>query len=418
LDLEATEKAIRAAMHEAGGQMLEMLVGGDTGYRGREIDCGKGHRASFVANRMKQVVTVLSPIAVERAYYYCDKCRGGFVPKDDQLDISGTSFSPGVRRMMGHVGGKDAFNGGRQDLEELAGVVVKTKEVERISEAIGEQVANFFERERELILAGKVAPIETAGKMYIAIDGTGIPMVTCEVEGRKGKDRSGKARTREAKLGCVFTQTRLDEKGYAVRDEDSTSYVAAIEDAKAFGWRIYAEGLRRGLDRAKKVIVIGDGAPWIWGIADLHFHDAVKIVDLYHARQHIANLSKILYGAESTKSREWTSIRCAELDLGEVEAVVRSLRRARPRTNEAKDEVRKGIEYFEANASRMRYEQFRSEGLFVGSGVVEAGCKMIGQRLKRSGMHWGLRGANAILALRCCQMSGRWGEFWEARASA
>jgi hypothetical protein len=253
--------------------------------------------------------------------------------------------------------------------------------------------------------------------MYIAIDGTGVPVVRRETEGRKGKDETGKAKSREAKLGCVFTQTELDENQRPVRDENSTTYVGAIETAEAFGIRIYAEAIRRGVSRAAKVIILGDGAHWIWAIAEEHFYGAIQIVDLYHAREHLAAIAKLVYGTSAIKSNEWLDARREQLDAGEVEAVIASMRRLRPSHAKVQEEVRTAMDYFQRNAERMRYADFRKQGLFVGSGVVEAGCKMIcGQRLKLSGMHWTVTGANAIIALRCCQLSARWEEFWETRA--
>ena len=253
--------------------------------------------------------------------------------------------------------------------------------------------------------------------MYIAIDGTGVPVVRRETEGRKGKDETGKAKTREAKLGCVFTQTQLDENQRPVRDENSTTYVGAIETAEAFGSRIYAEAIRRGMTRAAKAIILGDRAHWIWAIAEEYFYGAIQIVDLYHAREHLALIAKLVYEASAIKSKAWLEARREQLDAGDVEAVIASLRRLRPSNTKVEVEVRTAADYFHRNAERMRYAQFRKQGLFVGSGVMEAGCKTIcGQRLKLSGMHWTVRGANAIIALRCCQLSSRWEEFWEARA--
>lgn len=416
IDLEASEMAIRAAGQRIGGSLLEKLLNADEGgYRGTRVDCGKGHQAHFVEYRSKQLTTVLSPVKVRRAYYHCEDCKAGVIPKDRELDIADTSFSPGVRRMMGRVGAKEPFEEGRRDMEELAGVRVKTKAVERVSEAIGEQIETIARRERELALSGKVVPFQPVPKLYIAMDGTGVPMVPRETEGRRGKDEMGKAKTREAKLGCVFTQTQLDDNGRPVRDEHSTTYVGSIEPAEAFGIRIYAEAVRRGVRRAEKVIILGDGAPWIWGIADEHFYGAIQIVDLYHAREHLADLGKIVYGVTRVESKEWIVARREQLDAGEVEAVIASMRRLRPREEKARDAVRKAIDYFQTNADRMRYAHFRGQGLFVGSGVVEAGCKtIVGQRLKQSGMRWTVRGANAIIALRGSQISGRWEEFWEA----
>jgi hypothetical protein len=418
VDLEASEMAIRALSHQMGGSLLEKLLNWDGGgYRGVGMECGKGHRAQFIEYRDKQLLTALSPVLVKRAYYHCEQCKEGVIPKDRELDIVDTSFSPGVRRMIGQVGGKESFEDGRRDLEDLAGVLVKTKAVERVSKATGKQIETVFEAERELALSGKVVPFKAVPKMYVAIDGTGIPMVVRETEGRKGKDETGRAKTREAKLGCVFTQTELDDNQRPVRDEHSTTYVGAIETAEAFGIRIYAEAIRRGLTRAAKVIILGDGAHWIWGIAEEHFYGAIQIVDLYHARGHLAAIAKIVYGASAIKSKEWMNARREELDAGDVEAVIASMRRLRPSHTKVQEEVLTAMDYFHRNAQRMRYADFRKQGFFVGSGVVEAGCKIIcGQRLKLSGMHWTVSGANAIIALRCCQLSARWEEFWETRA--
>ena len=418
VDLEASEMAIRASSHQMGGSLLEKLLNADGGgYGGARTQCAKGHRAEFVEYRNKQLLTALSPVTVKRAYYHCEQCQEGVIPKDHNLDIVGTSFSPGVRRMMGQVGGKEPFEEGRRDLENLAGVWVKTKAVERVSQTIGKQIETVFQAERELALSGKVVPLKAVPKLYIAIDGTGVPMVARETEGRKGKDETGKAKTREAKLGCVFTQTELDDHQRPVRDEHSTTYVGAIETAEAFGTRIYAEAIRRGVSRAAQVVVLGDGARWIWGIAEEHFYGAIQIVDLYHAREHLALIAKLVYGASAIKSKAWLEARREQLDAADVEAVIASLRRLRPSHTKVQEAVRTAADYFHTNAERMRYADFRKQGLFVGSGVVEAGCKTIcGQRLKQSGMHWTVRGANAIIALRCCQLSARWEEFWETRA--
>jgi hypothetical protein len=206
-----------------------------------------------------------------------------------------------------------------------------------------------------------------------------------ETVGRPGKTEGQPAHTREAKLGCVFTQTKWDEEGYAIRDPDSSTYVGAIETAEEFGKRIYLEAWKRGWSRAEKKVVMGDGAEWIWNIADQHFPGAIQIVDLYHARQHLWELARKLYPNQEAEQRRWMMIH-------------------------------KEGAYFENNAKRMRYPEFRRQHLFVGSGVIEAGCKtVIGSRCKQSGMFWTVRGANAILALRCCQINGLFEDYWEAR---
>jgi hypothetical protein len=255
--------------------------------------------------------------------------------------------------------------------------------------------------------------------MYICMDGTGVPVVKNETEGRQGKGEDGQAKTREAKLGCIFTQTGVDEEGRPVRDEESTSYTGAIEPAEAFGQRIYQEAKRRGLDWAADVCVLGDGALWIWNIVDEQFYGATQIVDLYHAREHYWNVAKACFGQNKEKLHQWTEKRRSELDDGRVKDVVAAIKLLMSLPGCDKEACEREINYFEKNTERMRYGDFKNRGLFVGSGVVEAGCRtIIGQRLKQSGMHWTVKGANSIIALRCSLLSNRWEDFWEHRAAA
>ena len=149
-----------------------------------------------------------------------------------------------------------------------------------------------------------------------------------------------------------------------------------------------------------------------------HFPGAIQIVDRYHARQHLSELAKILYGPQTPKAKTWADLRILELDAGNVNKVISIMNRLRPSTTAQQDGLRKSAAYFQTNAHRMRYDDFRRQGLFVGSGVIEASCKTIaGRRLKQSGMRWTVRGVNAIIALRCCELNGRWESFWEARSA-
>jgi hypothetical protein len=184
----------------------------------------------------------------------------------------------------------------------------------------------------------------------VAIDGTGAPTVPRETQDRPGKDGVGPAKTREAKLGCVFTQTGFDEKGRPVRDEGSTTYVVgAIESAEEFGRRIFAEAIRRGSLRAEQIIILGDGALWIWNLADEHFPGAIQIVDLYHAREHLGELAKILYGPGIPKARAWTALRIVELDAGDVERLISTMTRLRLATATQRDALRRSIPYLQIN---------------------------------------------------------------------
>jgi hypothetical protein len=419
LDLEAIEMAVRSAMHHAGAAALsELLRFPAPAPDQRIISCSCGHQAHYRELRSKPVLTAVGKVEISRPYYLCAHCHAGQFPTDVELDIENTEFSPGVRRMSAVVGQQAPFDHGRQQMKLLADLEVTTKAVERTAEAIGQDIAareqEEIQRAMQLdlpMVVGEPVPI-----LYTLMDGTGVPVVKKETEGRIGKQDGQPAHTRDAKLGCVFTQTQWDEEGYSIRDPDSTTYVGAIETAEEFGKRIYLEAWKRGWSRAEKKVVMGDGAPWIWNLADQYFPGAIQIVDLYHARQHLWELARKLYPNQEAAQRRWLMTHQHMLDEGKIENLVHTLRSIDSSGPELAEKIRTEADYFEKNAKRMRYPEFRRQHLFVGSGVIEAGCKtVIGSRCKQSGMFWTVRGANAILALRCCQINGRFEDYWEAR---
>jgi hypothetical protein len=420
LDLEAVEMATRAALHRSGAVLLEELLQAPSCFP-REVPCPCGHQARYHQMRGRPLLTVLGWVEMQRPYYLCSRCHAGQIPRDQELDVARKECSPGVRRMMALVGSAASFNQGREQLEVLAGLKVTAKAVERHAEAIGADVA--AEEQAEITRALQLELPTLGGPeipvLYIEMDGTGVPMVASETAGRAGKIAGERASTREAKLGCVFTQTKTDAKGRPVRDEASTTYTGAIESAEEFGRRLYTEVCRRGGSRAQRKVVIGDGAVWIWNLAEEHFPDVLQIVDLYHARQHLWELAAILFPTDESRRKQWAHRLQRKLDAGRIESLVAELDRFCARQGGAAERIRIEAEYFSRNAHRMRYPIFRKQHLFIGSGVIEAGCKTIlCSRLKQSGMFWTKRGANAIIALRCNRLSGRFEDYWEGRARA
>lgn len=415
--------AIRAAVHRAGAAALtELLRFPVPADHERELPCACGGKARYREQRSKPILTAVGQAELSRPYYLCPRCHAGQFPADAELDIENTELSPGVRRMLAMVGQEAAFERGRQQLQLLANLEVTAKAVERTAETVGEDVASGereeIERAMQLdlpIIVGEPVPI-----LYVEMDGTGVPVVKKETAGRQGKTEGQPAHTREAKLGCVFTQTAWDAEGYAIRDPDSTTYVGAIETAEEFGRRIYVEAWKRGWSRAKQRVVLGDGAEWIWNLVAVYLPGAVEIVDLFHARQHLWDLARKLHPNDDKRQKKWIKIHQNRLlDEGKIEKLVSALRSIQPANTELAEKLRTEADYFERNAERMRYPAFRRQHLFVGSGVIEAGCKaVIGSRLKQSGMFWTVRGANAILALRCCHLNGRFEDYWEARRAA
>jgi len=319
--------------------------------------------------------------------------------------------------MVGVVGSRVSFEEGHELLQELAGLSLPTKQIEREAEYLGRQIA-----EEEQSVCGAESDEPLPQTLYLAMDGTGIPMRRTELVGRQGKQEDGSSKTREVKLVTIWSAEGRDEDGVPVRDEGSVSYSGGIESAatrdtdkelSAFYKRVAREAARRRFDQAPRRAVLGDGGAWIWNIATELFPDAIQIVDRFHVYERLSELAKILYGAQTEQADRWTHARCQELQAGNLPAVLDALGQ-HPAVKEARD----CRSYIRANRHRMRYAQFHAAGLCTSSAVIESGCKRaIGLRLKQGGMFWTVSGANAIIALRCCRLSGRFEGFWERQAA-
>lgn len=412
------ETALRRGVLLLAARAVEERLNSDVSDRdgpGRDCPLCVG-RVRYAGQRMKTFVSVLGPLRLRRAYYHCARCDAGFCPRDYALGLSDACLTPAVTRMVAAVGASVSFEEGRQLLAELAGIALDAKTVERVAERLGEEIAKD---EKTVVENGE----PSAPTLYLGLDGTGIPMRRQELDGRPGKQPDGSSKTREVKLCTVWSAEGRDVEGVAVRDPGSVSYSAAIESAATtdtqqsssdFSLRVRREASRRGFDDAPRRVVLGDGAPWIWNIADAQFPGAVQIVDRFHVKQHLSDAAKAIWGAESALGRQWAKERHAELDDGKIDEILRAL------CNHAQncEQARRCIDYIDHNRLRMDYLHFRQSGLCTSTGVVEAGCKVVvGARLKRAGMHWSLPGANAILALRACRLSGRFEDFWERRAA-
>lgn len=420
-DFEAIETVIRRKAMYVAARAVERRINADTSdYVGPTVLCGCGQPARYAGRHDKTFESVLGLLKLSRAYYCCPVCETGFCPRDRALGLQGGSLTPGVLRMVGQVGARVSFEEGHELLTELAGLEVPTKHVERAAEALGREVAQ--DEQRVVETSGTDEAV--APTLYLGMDGTGVPVRKEELVNRPGKQPDGTAKTREVKLVTVWSAEGRDEKGNPVRDKGSISYSAAIESAATrdtdkhpaeFAQRAVREATRRGFERAGRRVVLGDGALWIWNIAAEHFHDAIQIVDLYHAKGHLWDVAKDIYGAGSDLAEQWATKRRDELDKGKIDDILVAL----SVHAHANEEARKCFDYVTRNRHRMSYPAFRAQGLSVGSGVVEAGCKTaIAVRCKRAGMHWTVAGADAIIALRCCKLSGRFDDFWERRSAS
>lgn len=416
LDFEALETAVRRQALALAARAVEQRLNADlSDHIGAAALCDCGEMARYAGRRAKHFETVLGAMRLERAYYDCPQCKSGFCPRDRALGLEGRSLSPAVTRMVGTVGALVSFQEGSELLGELAGLEVGAKQVERTAEALGREIAECERRVVEPVESSQIPPT-----LYLGVDGTGVPMRRAELVGRAGKQPDGSAKTREVKLCTVWSAESRDDKDRPVRDRGSVTYSAAIETAAThdtdreiapFWQRVEREAQRRGFDRVERQVLLGDGALWIWNLADELFPRAIQIVDLFHAKEHLSEVGRAIYGTASELATAWTRQRYDELEAGNLDALLTVLRTCATSCEEA----RKAVLYFERNRHRMRYAHFRALGLCTSTGVVEAGCKVVvAHRLKRAGMHWSLDGANAILALRCARLSGRFEIFWNS----
>ena len=407
--------ARRQALRLAACALQQRLNADTSDHAGPELPCSCGRPAQYHGRHEKTFESVLGPLHLERAYYHCAECQSGFCPRDQALHLELFSLTPGVLRMTGSTAALVSFEESSALLHELAGVEVSVKQVERAAEALGAEIADDERRCVEKM--GEVAPT-----MYLGMDGTGVPVRAAEVAGRTGKQPDGSAKTREAKVVTVWTAESRDAEGTPMRDAGSVTYSAAIEsaavtdtnpDRSTFAERVLREATRRGFTEASRCAVLGDGSTWIWNTTAELFPQATQILDRYHAKEALHRTTQTIFGATS-EGEVWVDARCQELDEGKLRAIVHALRLHAA----SSDEPIKCAMYIFRNRARMRYPKFRAQGLCTSTGVVEAGCKVaIGTRLKRAGMHWSVNGANAIIALRCCKLSGRYEDFWERRAA-
>ena len=374
LDFEAIETtARRKALHVA-ARAVERCLNADTSdHAAPTLPCACGTPARYAGRRLKTFQSVLGELTLDRAYYHCAGCAAGFCPRDRALGLDGASLSPAITRMVGLAAAMVSFAEGSELMGELAGVRVEAKQVERTAEVLGREIA---QDERQVV---DPSP-PSASTMYLGMDGTGVPVRKEELVDRAGKQPDGSAKTREVKLVTVWSAEGRDADGIPVRDPGSVSYSAAIEsaasrdtddEASEFAQRADREARRRGFDQARRRVVLGDGAPWIWNLADEQFPGAIQIVDLYHTKGHLWDVAKAIYGAGTDLAEQWAKQRRDELDDGKLAAVLAALRVHAA----ANDEARKCLDYIIRHRHRMRYPKFRAQGLCTSTGVVEAGCK-------------------------------------------
>jgi hypothetical protein len=404
--VQELEFLVRTAIFKPANAVVQCLLQGaadraDATYAPKAGEQRKGRQRL-------QVQGIFGCFDLERDYYYHEGKKQGYYPADAALGLE-VGYTPALARLLCLEGAEAiGYQKAQQRLAQTGGIDVSARQIQRVVQRVGQDAQAWQEREGQ---PGRCdAPV-----MYVSADGTGVPMRPKELAGRKGKQPDGRAKTRQVYLGCVFTQHRTDQKGHPVRDYQSTTYVSSFQSIDQFGPTLRQEALRRGLGTAGKVVLLIDGAAGLENMGKDCFKDSVQIVDFYHAMEHAGRVLDALLGKNhpdhKIQQRRWAK----GLLKDKVQSLIKETRQACAGQGHA-PAVEEELGYFQRNIQRMHYGSFRAASYFIGSGVVEAGCKtVIGARCKQSGMFWSLPGAENVLALRCIHSSRRLDSFWKYR---
>ena len=356
-----------------------------------------------------EVQGIFGSFKLQRDYYYhAGKCAGRY-PADQALGLE-VGYTPALARLLALEGADEASYGKAEThLLETGGIAVSGRQIERVVQRVGAAAQSWQARTAQPGTCE--API-----FYVSADATGVPLRPAELLGRKGKQPDGSAKTRQAYLGCVFTQHQRDEQGRPIRDYESTTYVSSLGTVEDFGPMLRQEAIRHGMASAAEVVLLIDGAAGLENLGRINLRDATQIVDFYHALEHAGLVLLALLGSKEhpeyqPRRSRWTR----RLLKNGVANLIKETRQECLGKSQA-EAVETALGYFVNNVERMQYGTFRRQGYFIGSGVIEAGCKtVIGGRCKQSGMFWGRDGAENVLALRCIQASRNLNPFWKQR---
>lgn len=358
--------------------------------------------AKFHSYQQRPVVTVHGVLKVRRAYYYCGRCRQSFIPYDDALGLV-DEISPGLMPLVCLAGTLLPFADAAQDvLKRYAGVRLSASTVLRCTEAGGERL-RAQQKEGRMVRPVQAEPKWTAAReagqpaAYVGLDAFSVPMQGVQ---------ASKAEHRMLYTALLYTPGK-----------EHTRYLVDF-DLDALAEQVRAQARALGIAQVSDLIAVTDGGNGLEEALRRHLaEDLTTILDWYHAAEHLCDFAKVWHAHDDEARTRWQHEAKGILYeqggeallayLGAIELPCRA-------SAEVREELRKLIGYFESNRHRTDYPRYRRQGWDIGSGPTEAGCKVIGERLKGSGMRWVEDGAATVAALRALYVSGGnlWDGFW------
>jgi len=407
-DLSQMEQGVRQAMLKLGNTLLtDWLALQNDQYPAETVPCRCGAQAHYREMREGVLFTTLGRITYRRAYYLCDGCHQGGYPLDERLGLRPGEISADLERLTGLTGAHLPFAHSSDLYETLTLVGVSAQTIDNATQAFGaeaeavenELITVSHDAEALLRQEREVAPVD---RLYATLDATKV-----HTDERRDADDEG---WRDLKIGAWFetmtTAPSTPDGDWDVQAKN-IAYFCDIAPAERFGALLWATGVQRHAPRAKELIVVADGADWIWNLVDTHFPVAVQIVDWFHAAEHLSAV--VAASPTSPEAQAWLTETRAALWEGRLDDVIQACqRRAQPNCKD--DAAHKAITYFTNHRQRMRYPEYRAKGYQIGSGTVESGCKQIGtQRMKVAGATWTTTGARRVAKARAASLSdGQW----------
>ncbi len=446
-DLEHLEEQVVKTSQQMGRRLLEGML--DSRLREqrpvarRQGRCG--HRQRLVGERPKQLLTLVGPVMFVRPYYQClevataeKNCTHGEAPDDGLWGVHERRTTSGVQREISYLCGRLTFEEAAESWCRHVPLGMSARQAHNLMRPVGEVLASAEERQVKSVQAeAKQArsqqreerQTKEIERLYIELDGVLARMRRGSVPMEKEERQRQGDVYREIKAGAVFRAERGPKRSELVPgvyvdtpEPGSLRYVARRTAKGGFGWLLYQRALDGGLGQAQQVVVIGDGAPWIWTLAAEHFPGAVQIVDLSHAKEHVWDVAHAVFGSGTAAGTAWATHACSLLEEGHSEALVsaiEALPSIAPEPGQARSCPERAVDYFTTNAPRMRYPIFRAQGMHLGSGIAEAACKtIVSTRAKRSGMRWTPEGIDALLPLRTSVLNGAYDSLWEQEYAA
>jgi hypothetical protein len=446
-DLEHLEEQVVTTSQQMGRSLLEGIL--DSRLREqrpvarRHGSCG--HRQRLVGERPKQLLSLVGSVTFVRPYYQClevseadASCTHGEAPADAVWGVQQQRTTSGVQREISYLCGRLTFEEAAETLCRHVPLRMSARQALTLMRPVGEALAMAENRQVKSLQAQaqqarsqrrEERQTKEIERLYIELDGVLARMrrgsVPMEQEERH---RTGDV-YREIKAGAVFRAERGSKRSELVPgvyvdtpEPDSMRYVARRTAKGGFDWLLYQLALDGGLEQAKQVVVLGDGAPWIWNLAAEHFPGAVQIVDLSHAKEHVWDVTHAVFGPGTAAGTAWATHACSLLEEGQSADLVCALSALPPippEPGQARSIPERAVDYFTTNAARMRYPVFRAQGMHVGSGEASAACKtIVSTRAKRSGMRWTPEGIDALLPLRTSVLNGAYDSLWEQEYAA